>query len=133
MSRMDDLLVSTVRELKEGRAPLNGDWLARNDVAFDEALALADTLATAIHTYRAAMKLAMQLSGSDDDQRTLPQLVASMSIRQGGPFVVLAEAARLEEECDGLTVEPSGLTNPPADGGGTNHILFECDGCGSHA
>ena len=97
-TRMDDLLVSTTRELQEGRFPLNGQWLVDNQVKADECFALADILVSCIHTYRATMKLAIDLVGADD--KNLPQLVAAMSIRSGGPFAVIAEAASLEEQAD---------------------------------
>ena len=62
---------------------------------------LADTLATAIHVYRATFKLALQLAGNDaKKEHTLLELVRGMSIRQGGPVAILAEALRLEEAAD---------------------------------
>ena len=98
MSRMDDLLVSTARELIVGNTPLNGAWLVDNDVSFDEAMDLADSLAMAIHVYRATIKLGLRLAANDTkDTRTLQALVVDMAIRQGGPSAILAEAMRLEE------------------------------------
>lgn len=97
MSRMDELLTSTARELQAGRAPLNAAWLDAHHVSLDEAIGLASHLATAIHVYRATMSLGLRLSGPADEL-TLPELVAGMSLRQGGPAAILAEAMRLEEE-----------------------------------
>ena len=53
MSRMDELLPSTARELQAGRAPLNAAWLDDHHVSLDEAIGLASHLTTASHVYRA--------------------------------------------------------------------------------
>ena len=104
-NRIDDLLVSTANELKEGRSPLNGAWLCDHDVTADECFALADMLVTCIHTYRATMQLAVTLSNNeskfeqeDDSVERLAMLTENMKIRQGGPFAIIATAAKLEAE-----------------------------------
>ncbi len=94
---MESLLRSTARELRNGRAPLNEAWLARNDVTFDECVEAADTLAFAIDVYLATMKVALEESRPGDN---LHDIVRSMTLKQGGAPMIIALAAHSSESGD---------------------------------
>ena len=104
MSRIDNLLVSAANSLKEGGIPLGHPWLVANEVTFDEAHDVAECMASAIHVYRAAMNIALELTALDaKEERSLAEVVRSMAVRQAGVIGALVEGARLEEEAQQLT------------------------------
>ena len=99
MSRLDDLLVSAATSLKDGYTPLSTQWLVDNNVTYDEAHSVAETMASAIHVYRAAMNLAVEQAALDSkEDRSLAEIVKSMALREGGVISALVVGARLEEE-----------------------------------
>ena len=103
--RLDQLMLKTAEQLKEGKKPLNGTFLADNDVTADECFQLADLLVSAIHTYRATASLMRKATecerisqnGANATQR-LAASVVKQKIYQSGPFAVFVEATRLEAE-----------------------------------
>ena len=111
MSRLDGLLVSAANSLKDGQIPLSHPWLVDNEVAFDEAHDVAETMASAIHVYRAVLNLAYEQSALDSkEERSLAEIVRSMAVRQGGVISALVVGARLEEEAQQLTACGEGET-----------------------
>ena len=99
MARLDDLLVSAAKSLKGGGIPLSPPWLDANEVTFNEAHDVAESMATAIHVYRAVLNLALEQSVLDSkEERSLAEIVRSMGLRQGGVISALVVGARLEEE-----------------------------------
>ena len=103
MKRDEKLLISTANELREGRAPLNEAWILANEVAIDEADALAENLVSAIHIYRAVIKMTLKqstLSGKELEGKSLAEHVAYMALLQSGPAGVLAMGLKLEAEAE---------------------------------
>ena len=119
MSRIDDLLVSAANSLKDGGIPLSQPWLVANEVTFNEAMDVAECMASAIHVYRAALDIALHETRLDaKEDRNLAEIVASMTLRQVGVMGALVEGARLEEEAQQMTVnsgeeDPDDPWNPP--------------------
>ena len=118
MSRIDNLLVSAANSLKDGGIPLSNPWLVANEVTFDEAQDMAECMASAIHVYRAALNIALELSALDaKEERSLAEIVRSMAVRQAGVMGALVEGARLEDEAQQMTAysgeeEPDGSRTP---------------------
>ena len=108
MNRMDDLLVSAANNLKEGMDPMHHQWLVDNSVTYDECMTLCEQMATAIHVYRAAFKVALRLSELEHkEDRSLQEIVEGMAWRNAGPMGIILEASRLEDDCPNPT---SGMT-----------------------
>ena len=101
MSRVDDLLVAAANSLKDGGVPLTPPWLVDNDVTFSEAFDVAESMASAIHVYRAVMQLALKQAALDSkEDPNLAEIVGAMALRQGGVVSALAVGARLEEAAE---------------------------------
>ena len=99
MSRTDDLLVAAAKSLKDGGIPLSHPWLVENNVTFNEPMDVAECMASAIHVYRARLNIALHETRLDaKEDRSLAEMVASMTLRQAGVRGALVEGARLEEE-----------------------------------
>ena len=111
-SRVDDLLVSAANSLKAGGIPLSHPWLVENEVTFNEAMDVAECMASAIHVYRAALDIALHETRIDaKEDRNLAEIVTSMTLRQAGVMGALVEGARLEGDAQQMAAN-SGEEDP---------------------
>ena len=77
--RMDQLLDKAATALDDGIDPLNSQWLADNDVTFDECMTLAESIALSIRVYRTVMEMGLS---SEWPSRRLASMILAAVVRQ---------------------------------------------------